>query len=229
MEKVQFDNDNFILYAPDSLNIITEGLEDILSSSFEFYKKLFGVNSFRKIQINFFDDLGKFREFIYDLRGEKEPLPDYAKGTFDHGMINMYLNPNMKNDSPNFNYYRHCASHELFHIMYQELGWEKLGMKRIIWFDEGMAELFSGEYNFTNDSYDEFLKEVRKTTKEIPNLNNISHGKSFNNDKYNGYLLSLLAVKELYDKLGFEKFRELMYNEEAIEKYGENILDKILG
>ena len=69
-------------------------------------------------------------------------------------MINMCL-------SPNFNYYRHCASHELFHIMYQELVWEKLGMKRIIWFDEGMAELFSGEYNFTKDSYDEFLKEVR--------------------------------------------------------------------
>ena len=52
--------------------IITEGLEDILSSSFEFYKKLFGVDSFRKIQINFFDDLGKFREFIYDLRGEND-------------------------------------------------------------------------------------------------------------------------------------------------------------
>lgn len=33
--------------------IITEGLEDILSSSFEFYKKLFGVDSFKKIQINF--------------------------------------------------------------------------------------------------------------------------------------------------------------------------------
>lgn len=56
MEKVQFDNDNFILYAPD-----------ILSSSFEFYKKLFGVDSFKKIQINFFDDFGEFREFIYDL------------------------------------------------------------------------------------------------------------------------------------------------------------------
>lgn len=71
MEKVQFDNDNFILYAPDSLSVITEGLDDILSSSFEFYKKLFWVNDFRKVQINYFDDLGKFREFIYDLRGER--------------------------------------------------------------------------------------------------------------------------------------------------------------
>lgn len=228
MEKVQFDNDNFILYAPDSLNIITEELEDILNSSFEFYKKLFGVDNFRKIQINFFDDLSKFRKFIYGLRGETESLPEYATGTFDQGMINMYLNPNIRKDSPNFNYYRYCASHELFHIMYQELGWEKLGMKRIVWFDEGMAQLFSGEYNFTDNSYNKFLKKARETTKEIPNLNSILHGESFKNDKYNGYLLSLLAVKEIYDELGFEKFRELMYNEEAIKKYGVNILNKIL-
>lgn len=111
MKKVQFDNDNFILYAPDSLSIITEGLENILNSSFKFYKKLFGVDSFRKIQINFFDNIDKFREFIYGLRGEWESLPEYAKGTFDQGMINMYLNPNMKEDNPNFNYYRHCVSH----------------------------------------------------------------------------------------------------------------------
>ena len=91
--------------------IITEGLEDILNSSFKFYKKLFGVDSFEKIQINFFDNIDKFREFIYGLRGERESLPEYAKGTFDQGMINMYLNPNMKEDNPNFNYYRHCTSH----------------------------------------------------------------------------------------------------------------------
>ena len=72
-----------------------------MNSSFEFYKKLFGVDNFRKIQINFFDDLGKFREFIYDLRGEKGSLPEYATGTFDQGMINMCLKPNIRKDSPN--------------------------------------------------------------------------------------------------------------------------------
>lgn len=142
-------------------------------------------------------------------------------------MINIYIDPNMKSDNPNFNYYRYCASHELFHIMYQELVWEKLGMNRVIWFDEGMAELFSGEYNFISDSYDIFLKEVRKNTKKIPNLNNISHGESFENDEYDGYLLSLIAVKEIYNRLGFEKFRELVYNEDGIMKYGESILKEI--
>lgn len=87
-------------------------------------------------------------------------------------------------------------------------------MKRIIWFDEEMAQLFSGEYNFTKDLYDKFLKKFKKITKEISNLNDISHG-----NMYNGYLLSLIAVKEMYDKLGFEKFRKIMYNEDEIIKY----------
>lgn len=41
----------------------------------------------------------------------------------------------------------YMASHELFHIMYKELIWEKENKIRIIWFDEGMAQFFSGEYN----------------------------------------------------------------------------------
>ena len=35
-----------------------------------------------------FDDIEKFRNYIYDLRGEKESLPKYAIGTFDNGTVN---------------------------------------------------------------------------------------------------------------------------------------------
>lgn len=60
----------------------------------------------------------------------------------------MYLNPNMKEDNPNFNYYRYCTSHELFHIMYQELGWEKLEFEKF-------RELMYNEDGITK--YDEFI------------------------------------------------------------------------
>lgn len=85
----------------------------------------------------------------------------------------------------------------------------------------------SKKSTITKDSYDKFLRKFKKTTNEIPNLNDISHGTSFKNDKYNGYLLSLIAVKEMYDKLGFEKFRKIMYNKDEIIKYGESILKGI--
>lgn len=114
------------------------------------------------------------------------------------------------------------ASHELFHIMYQELVWEKNNEERIVWFDEGMAQFFSGENN--NTDYDIVLERVKANTKKYPKINELDHGESFSNENYNGYKLSLLSVKYLYEKLGHEKFKELMHDTDKIKEYGETIL-----
>ena len=57
MEKLQFENEQFILYSPDSLKYITDNMQNILTKSFEYYKILFDVDTFRKFQINYFDDI----------------------------------------------------------------------------------------------------------------------------------------------------------------------------
>ena len=99
MEKIQFENEQFILHSPDSLRYVTDHIENILVKSFDFYKKLFDIEKFRRFQINYFDDIEKFRNYIYELRGEKESLPTYAKGTFDNGMVNSYISPNIDSNS----------------------------------------------------------------------------------------------------------------------------------
>ena len=67
MEKKQFENNNFVLYSPDSLNYITYDMKDILNDSLNKYKELFDIDSFRKVQINYFDDKNKFRDFIKEV------------------------------------------------------------------------------------------------------------------------------------------------------------------
>ena len=114
MEKLQFENEQFILHSPDSLKYITDNMQNILTKSFEYYKILFDVDTFRKFQINYFDDIEKFRNYIYDLRGEKESLPKYAKGTYDDGMVNAYTEPDTQLKR------LYTASHELFHILYMK-------------------------------------------------------------------------------------------------------------
>ena len=57
MEKLQFENEQFILYSPDSLKYITDNMQNILAKSFKYYKILFDVDTFRKFQINYFDDI----------------------------------------------------------------------------------------------------------------------------------------------------------------------------
>lgn len=43
MEKKQIDTKEYVLYAPDSLNYITENMGSILKESIEFYKSLFDI------------------------------------------------------------------------------------------------------------------------------------------------------------------------------------------
>lgn len=226
MQKKQFENDSFVLYSPDSLNYITNDLEAILNESLELYKKLFDVDKFRKVQINYFDNREDFRNYIYELRGEKESLPKYAKGTFDNGMINAFIQPNIIEGTPLFIHRKYNASHELFHIMYQELIWKRNNQDRIEWFDEGMAQFFSGEntkemtLDFTN-----WLNMVKSHTKRIPNLNDLNHDSGFETEDYSGYNLSLLAVKYLYDKLGIDEFKKIIFNNNMIIKLGSNIVE----
>ena len=226
MQKKQFDNYNFVLYAPDSLNYITSDMELILNDSLKLYKKIFDVDEFRKVQINYFDNKDDFRNFIYSLRGEKESLPEYAKGTFDNGMINAFIETNIIKETPLFIHRKYNASHELFHIMYQELVWEKHNKKRIVWFDEGMAQFFSGEnYKEMTLNFAEWLNNVKFNTKKIPDLNNLNHGSDFVTKEYSGYNLSLLAVKYLYDILGIDEFKKLIFDNDRIIKLGNSVIE----
>lgn len=227
MIKKQFDNDNFALYAPDSLNYITKNIENDLSNSLNLYKRIFNIDNYRKVQINYFDNLEEFRNFIYELRGEKESLPKYAVGTFDEGMINAYIEPNIIEGTPKYYKRKFMAPHELFHIMYNELISTKNNMQRIVWFDEGMAQLFSGEFQNELEDYDNFARNIISNTKVIPNLNELKHGRSFETEDYSGYKLSLIAVKYIYDKIGIEAFRELLFDKEKILDFGENVLKEI--
>ena len=228
MEKKQYDDNEFIIYSPDSLKLITKNSIDILINSIKRYKKIFDIEKFRKVQINYFDDIDKFRDYIYDLRGEKGSLPKYAIGTFDKGMINSYIDPNIDINSTMYQKKLYMASHELFHIMYKELILDSENKNRIVWFDEGMAQLFSGEYDYLlNNKYNEFIDKVLNSTKEIPNMNELKHGTSFKNELYNGYALSLISVKYLYETLGLDEFKKLMHDNDKILDYGNNLIEKI--
>lgn len=227
--KKQFENNQFILYSPDSLKYVTDNLEEILNERLLFYKKIFNINEFRRVRINYFDNQEKFRKFIYDLRGESSSLPKYATGTFDQGMINAFIKPDIVLNSDLYNKILYLAPHELFHIMYKELVWEK-NYNRITWFDEGMAQLFSGEYSekTVDDEFQTFFYKVVKETKIIPNLNKISHSNNFVCKDYNGYALSFLAVKYLFDTMGLDEFRLLMKDERRIKEVGKSVINEMI-
>ena len=226
LEKFQCECDEYKLYSPDSLKYITDNMDSILKDKIMQYKELFKLDNLEPIQINYFDDINKFRNYIYSIRGEKESLPEYAQGTYDNYMVNAYINPNIIIDSPLYKHKLYMANHEIFHILYLKYILKEDYNKRIVWYDEGMTQFFSGENDmlFEEEKFQKFYLKVKDETKVIPNLNEIEHGTSFYNEDYNGYNLSYLCIRYLNEILTDEEFQSLMSNFDKIKEYGNTII-----
>lgn len=227
MEKLEIECKQYKLYSPDSLKYITDKMHEVLLSKIEKFKRLFDIDDFNQIQINYFDDLDTFRNFIFELRGEKSSLPEYARGTYDRGMINAFIENNIVIDSPLYNSKLYLASHELYHILYMKCVLQNDLSKKIVWYDEGMAQFMSGEKDklLNDEEFKKFYERVKEKTKRIPNLNTIRDGNSFCNDEYNGYELSYLAIRYLNEVLNEDEFKGLMSDFEQIRYYGATVLN----
>ena len=150
-------------------------------------------------------------------------MPDYARGTYDNGMVNVCVNPKFQLKK------LYTASHELFHILYMKYILNDDYSKRIVWYDEGMAQFMSGEKDLLNDneSFKEFYLKVKEETKVIPRMNGLEHGDFFVNENYNGYDLSYLSIKYLSEVLSVEQFKNLMSDFSKISQFGDNIIQKM--
>ncbi len=216
----QLKKDNIIINYSESLEKLSIETLELLFKTLSDYKFLFDVDTYESIVVNYFDNLDEFRSFIYGLRGEKDSLPEYARGTYDKGMINACVDPQKQMNS------LYTASHELFHIWYMKYILKNDYSKRIVWYDEGMAQFFSGENKKidSEEKFKDYYFKVKELTKIIPNLNEVEHGNSFCNDNYNGYDLSYLCVRYLSETMSLESFKMLMSDFNRIKDIGNNVI-----
>lgn len=207
----------------DSLEDLAEATVQLLNKKIIEYRLFFESPISEQIVVNYFDTVEGFREFIYEIRGERDSLPEYARGTYDNGMVNACVNPKFQLKR------LYTASHELFHILYMKYILNNDYSKRIVWYDEGMAQFMSGEKDSLNDDclFKEFYLKVREETKVIPQMNSLEHGNSFVNEDYNGYDLSYLAIRYLSEVLSAEQFKNLMSDFSKISQLGDDIIQKI--
>ena len=194
---------------------------ELLNNKMNEYVQLFDIEKIDLITVNYFDDLEEFRKFIYQLRGENNSLPAYARGTYDNGMINACVDPKRQMNRI------YTSSHELFHILYMKYILKDNYDNRIVGYDEGMAQYFSGEKKKLEQEqlFIDFYIKVKENTKIIPNMNEITHGKSFCNDSYNGYDLSYLSIKYLSEIMSLEGFKKLMSDFNQIKMLGDSVVD----
>jgi len=207
----------------ESLEDLAQATLSLLEKKIIEYNTFFDISIQEKIIVNYFDTVEEFREFIYEIRGESNSLPEYARGTYDDGMVNACVNPKFQLKR------LYTASHELFHILYMKYILNNDYSKRIVWYDEGMAQFMSGEKDSLKDDsvFKDFYMKVKEATKVIPQMNTLEHGNSFVNEDYNGYDLSYLSIKYLSEVLSAEQFKDLMSDFKKISQLGNNIIHKM--
>ena len=116
--------------------------------------------------------------------------------------------------------------HELIHYFYKYYVYGK-DKKRITWIDEGLAQFFSKQKDDLNnkEKYNLFLEENLKFIDNI-NLNELNHNdRSFGNN--NGYNLSYIAIRHLYETHSHEEFVEIIKSEERLLEIGNTIINQI--
>lgn len=113
--------------------------------------------------------------------------------------------------------------HELTHHLYKYYvyGADK---DRITWVDEGIAQFISGQKEELEDKekYQLFIEENLDSISDI-NLNKLAHeDRSFGNN--NGYNLSYIAIRYLYETNSHDEFINIIKSEDRLLELGNTIL-----
>jgi hypothetical protein len=200
------------------------------------YKKVFHVDKLDKINYIMFDDLEEFRNYNLVNYGYKNP--EYSRGLFipSASLSLVVIDSEIRNDRFKLHKMLCSNSHEAFHYYYQKYIY-KDSKNRVIWFDEGMAQNLSGEYEFlTPEEQVRFFKHWEHHYIPIDNLNDRIQGTKDVPDNlifkrqgvFDGYLTSYFIVKYIYETRGIKGLDELMFDRDKVLEVGNsNIIEEM--
>ena len=197
-----------------------------------------GLESFSNEFINYFNEnIGKIKEELsidQDTKIIVALTDDEAQAGFVYGKSSFsgffndtgafaYIN---LNGSKTKEYMFKGLIHELVHHLYKYYVYGK-DNERITWVDEGLAQFFSGQKNDlkAEKAYNSFLEKNLGYSDNI-DLNKLNHNdRSFGNR--NGYNLSYIAIRYLYEIYNHEEFINIIKSKEKLLEIGNTILEHI--
>lgn len=207
-------NVDLTIYCSNGLKSFSNEFINYYNDNIEHIKKELAIDEKFKIIVALTDDENQV-DFVYC----KSSFSGFFTETGSFAYIN--LNGNKTKD-----YMFKGLMHELIHHLYKYYvyGADK---ERITWVDEGLAQFLSGQKEElqSDTKYHLFVEENLKYIDNI-DLNKLNHNdRSFGN--YNGYNLSYIAIRYLYDNNSHENFINIIKSKEQLLDYGNKILKSI--
>ena len=207
-------NNDLIIFCSKGLEGFSNEFIDYFNGSIKRVKEELSIDQETKLRIVLTDDEEK-AGFVYGKTA--------FSGFFNDTGAFAYIN--IDGDRTKKNLFQGLM-HELVHHLYKYYVYGS-DNERITWVDEGLAQLLSGQKNYLNDKekYYLFLEENLRSIDNV-DLNGLNHDdKSFGNN--NGYNLSYIAIRYLYETYSHEEFIDIIKSKEKLLGFGSKIINQI--
>ncbi len=211
---LRIKNNDLTIFCSNSLNLFANDFINYYDKNIERIKKELSIVGDTKLELALTDDQEK-AGFVYGKSS--------FSGFFNNKGAFAYIN---LNGNKTKEYMFKGLMHELIHHLYKYYVYGK-DKERITWVDEGIAQFFSGQKDnlLDEEKYRIFLEENLKQI-DNTNLNELNHNdRSFGNK--NGYNLSYIAIRYLYETHNHEEFIEIIKNKDTLIEIGSVIINKI--
>lgn len=170
----------------------------------------------------------KYEKIIININYMKNNNDNIYGGTNFSGFFNekgadVYISLN--NGFENNKIFK-AIMHEITHHLYKYYVYGK-NNPRITWVDEGIAQFISNQFEEYNEDkvYNKFLLDNLSDINSF-NLNILNHNdRSFGNN--NGYNLSYIAIKYLYETNSHDEFIKIIKDKDLLLNIGTTIIDSI--
>lgn len=209
------ENKNYKLYLSEPYN--KEQIITFLNTKISSLMTFFEIKEINQITIYLYDDQDKFLEhtkYPYQIG----PLA----GAYNYYQIMVYSDLTKISLNQLYN----CIAHEMVHLIYQNYIRERTPNSKTVWFEEGLAQVLSGEKGdlLDDEKFREFLdKNIYAEGKEIPRIKYLKrHGDKYGefidreNNSYNGYHWSYLMVRYLFETTSLKNINKIMRSKQEI-------------
>lgn len=234
-------NNKFIINYNGKHSFYMQSLLNELTKKYSIIQELYKSKAYLGvINIYLFDTKEEYDDFCYDIDSLETPI--YSTGSFTRNSVRYcFDNYDLSKGIDPFI----CGLlHELIHLNNINVYGDELD--RVLWLDEGIAQLFSGKYDILRNNEEiflNFLTNIINREKEIPKIEYLKkHGTNYgefidmDHFSYNGYKISYLLVRYLFEKgidlisllAKKDEIKDIEKNimTEAINYYIDNYLDK---
>lgn len=217
---------NLILNYQDGLDDFVNTSINIVDEKTPLIKEIFECNDIcvGQLKASFFTDRNDFVNYISSISGGHTP-PSWATGCFYNGEIQTLIDLNKKE---NLEYQTHTLIHEIVHLYFNKLIYNKYEIYRIRWFDESYACYIDGHIENIKI---ENLKEICVKLKSLNDfdMNTLDNIKNVRTNNYNGYDMFLTVGKYIFENNLEKKYLKILKNNpKKIRKIGLKILSKAI-